>query len=87
MENIAEKEKIEVTENELEEMAKEESEKINIPVDKLIKYYKDSNRLETMVEEKVIKFLKENNKIKEVDPTVKNENSAKDSENKHEDVH
>ncbi|MBK7979066.1 MAG: trigger factor [Ignavibacteriae bacterium] len=87
LENIAEKEKIEVTENELEEMAKEESEKINIPVDKLIKYYKDSNRLETMVEEKVIKFLKENNKIKEVDPTVKNENSAKDSENKHEDVH
>jgi trigger factor len=71
MENIAEKEKIEVTDSDLEAMAKEEAEKVGIPVEKLINYYKDSNRQESMVEEKVLKFLKENNTIKEIDPDVK----------------
>ncbi|MBK8946375.1 MAG: trigger factor [Ignavibacteriae bacterium] len=71
LENIAEKEKIEVTEKELEDLAKEESEKINIPVEKLLKYYKDSNRGESLVEEKILNFLRENNKSKEVDPETK----------------
>ncbi|MFZ1291671.1 MAG: trigger factor [Melioribacteraceae bacterium] len=71
LENIAEKENIEVTEKELEDLAKEESEKINIPVEKLIKYYKDSNRIESLVEEKILKFLRENNTAKEVDPETK----------------
>ncbi|MCW8849769.1 MAG: hypothetical protein OQJ81_07305, partial [Melioribacteraceae bacterium] len=71
MENIAEKEKIEVTDSDLEELAKEEAEKVGIPADKLVKYYKDSNRKESMIEEKVFKFLKENNKVIEIDPDEK----------------
>ena len=71
MENIAEKEKIEVTDSDLEELAKEEAIKVGIPADKLIKYYKDSNRKDSMIEEKVFKFLKENNKVLEVDPDEK----------------
>ncbi len=71
MENIAEKEKIEVTDADLEELAKEEAEKVGIPVEKLVKYFKDSNRKESMIEEKVMKFLTENTKVKEVDPDEK----------------
>ena len=71
MENIAEKEKIEVTDSDLEELAKEEALKVGIPADKLIKYYKDSNRKESMIEEKVFKFLKDNNKVIEIDPDEK----------------
>ena len=71
LENIAEKEKIEVTDADLEELAKEEAEKVGIPAEKLINYYKDSNRKESMIEEKVLKFLKENNKVVEVDPEEK----------------
>ena len=71
MENIAEKEKIEVTDADLEDAAKEEAEKIGIPVEKLVKYYKDTNRKDSLIEEKVYKFLKENNKAVEVDPDEK----------------
>lgn len=71
MENIAAKEKIEVTDADLEETAKEEAEKIGIPVEKLVKYYKDTNRKDSLIEEKVYKFLKENNKAVEVDPDEK----------------
>lgn len=92
LENIAEKEKIEVTDAELEELAKEESEKINIPVEKLLKYYKDSNRSESLVEEKILKFIRENNKAKEVDPETKakeakskKETKTKEKENPDED--
>lgn len=67
MESIAKKENIEVTDADLEKLAKEESEKISIPVDKLIKYYKDSNKKSSMIEEKVFEFLKENNTVKEID--------------------
>lgn len=95
MESIAETEKIEVTDQDLEEVAKEEAEKVGIPMEKLVKYYKDSNRKESMVEEKVFEFLKANTKIKEVDPDekakeakekrkseLKSKKSAKKSENK-----
>lgn len=71
MENIAEKEKLEVTDAELEELASKEAEKIGLPVEKLVNYYKESNRKEAMIEEKVFKFLKENNTVKEVDPEEK----------------
>ncbi|MCB9206574.1 MAG: trigger factor [Ignavibacteriales bacterium] len=94
LENIAEKENISVTDEDLEKLANEEAEKVGIPVEKLIKYYKDSNRQESMIEEKVINFLKENNKAKEVDPEVKakeakekkeKETKAKESAKKSED--
>ncbi len=92
MENIAAKEKIEVTDADLEETAKEEAEKIGIPVEKLVKYYKDTNRKDSLIEEKVYKFLKENNKAVEVDPDekakeakLKKEKEAKESKKKSED--
>jgi trigger factor len=92
MENIATKEKIEVTDADLEETAKEEAEKIGIPVEKLVKYYKDTNRKDSLIEEKVYKFLKENNKAVEVDPDekakeakLKKEKEAKESKKKSED--
>ncbi len=94
MENIAEKEKIEVIDADLEEVAKEEAEKIGIPVEKLVKYYKDTNRKESLIEEKVYKFLKENNKAVEVDPDEKakeakakkeKESKAKETKKKSED--
>ncbi len=71
LENIAEKENIEVTDSDLEEIAKEEAEKVGIPVENLVKYFKDSNRKESLLEEKVMKFLKENNKVVEIDPDEK----------------
>ena len=82
MENIAEKEKIEVTDSDLEELAKEEAEKIGIPADKLVKYYKDSNRKESMIEEKVFKFLKDNNKVIEIDPDEKAKKAKAEKEKK-----
>ncbi|MCB9218818.1 MAG: trigger factor [Ignavibacteriales bacterium] len=94
LENIAEKENISVTDEDLVKLANAEAEKVGIPVEKLIKYYKDSNRQESMIEEKVINFLKENNKAKEVDPEVKakeakekkeKETKAKESAKKSED--
>jgi len=90
LENIAEKEKIEVNDADLEVLAKAESEKIGIPVEKLVKYYKDSNRTEALLEEKIMNFLKENNTAIETDPNKKVEEAKKektkesqaDSENK-----
>jgi len=81
LENIAEKEKIEVTDSDLEELAKVEAEKVGIPAEKLVNYYKDSNRKESMVEEKVLKFLHDNNTVIEVDPDVKAK-EKKDKESK-----
>lgn len=71
MEAIAEKENIQVEDEDLEKIAEEEAKKTGIPVDKLVKYYKDSNRNVALLEEKVINFLKENAKIKEVDADKK----------------
>ena len=65
---IQKKEKIEVTDQELEELAKQDSEKTGLPVDKLLNYYKSSNQLERMLDKKTFDFLKMNNKIQRVDP-------------------
>ena len=95
MENIAEKENLEVTDDDLKKLAETEAEKVGIPADKLVKYYKDSNRKESMIEEKVFEFLKQNTKIKEIDADekakeakekrkseIKSKKSEKKSENK-----
>ena len=71
LESLAETENIKVDENELEEIAKQESEKTGISVEKLMKYYKDTNRNDVLLEDKVVNFLKENNKVKEVDADEK----------------
>lgn len=65
---IQKKEKIEVTDQELEELAKQDSEKTGLPVDKLLNYYKSSNQVERMLDKKTFDFLKMNNEIQRLDP-------------------
>ena len=65
---IQKKEKIGVTDQELEELAKQDSEKTGLPIDKLLNYYKSSNQVERMLDKKTFDFLKMNNEIKKVDP-------------------
>jgi trigger factor len=65
---IQKKEKIEVTDQELEELANQDSEKTGLPIDKLLNYYKSSNQVERMLDKKTFDFLKMNNEIKKVDP-------------------
>ncbi len=76
-ENIARIEKIEVTDDDLKELAEKEAENTGISVDKLIKYYKDSNRADAMLDEKIIGYLKENNEIEEFDPSKEAEGEEK----------
>ena len=65
---IQKKEKIEVTDKELEELAAVDAEKTGLPVDKLINYYKSSNQVERMLDKKLFDFLREKNEIKKVNP-------------------
>lgn len=65
---IQKKEKIEVTDQELEELARVDAEKTGLPIDKLINYYKSSNQVERMLDKKLFDLLKEKNEIKKVDP-------------------
>ena len=65
---IQKKENLEVTDSELEELAKQDSEKTGLPVDKLLNYYKSSNHTERMLDKKIFDFLKMNNEIKRVNP-------------------
>ena len=65
---IQKKEKLEITEKDLEELAAKDAEKTGLPVDKLINYYKSSNQAERMLDAKLFDFLKEKNEIKKVDP-------------------
>jgi len=65
---ILKKEKLEVSDSELEEQAKADAEKTGLPIDKLMNYYKSSNQLERMLDKKLFDFLKEKNEIKKVNP-------------------
>lgn len=65
---IIKKEKLEVTEDELRELAQKDSEKTGLPVEKLINYYKSSNQSERSLDSKLFDYLKQNNKIVKVDP-------------------
>lgn len=65
---ILKKEKIEVTDKELEELAVKDAEKTGLSVEKLINYYKSSNQIQRMIDKKLLDFFKEKNEIKKVDP-------------------
>ncbi len=65
---IQKKEKLEVGEDELKELAEKDAEKTGIAVDKLLNYYKSSNYGERLIDNKLFDFLKEKNNIKNVDP-------------------
>ncbi len=79
LENIAEKENIEVSDSDLENLAKEESAKTGISVEKLVKFYNDTNRKEALLEDKVIDFLKKNNTVREVDSSAKKTEDSKEN--------
>ncbi len=65
---IMKKEKIEVTESELEEMAKKDAEKTGLSVEKLLNYYKTSKQNDKTLDKKLFDFLKEKNNIERVNP-------------------
>lgn len=65
---IIKNENIEVTDDELTELAQKDSERTGISIDKLINYYKSSNQVERELDKKLFDFLKTNNNIKKVDP-------------------
>jgi trigger factor len=65
---ILKKEKLEVADKELEELAAKDAEKTGLPIDKLMNYYKSSNQMERMLDQKLFDFLKEKNDIKKVNP-------------------
>jgi len=81
---ILKKEKLEVTDGDLEELAKKDAEKTGLPVEKLVSYYKTSQQSERFLDKKLLDFLKEKNNISKVDPeklaqTEKEENNEKSS--------
>lgn len=55
---ILKKEKIEVTDKELEELAAKDAEKTGLSVEKLINYYKSSNQIQRMIDKKLLDFFK-----------------------------
>lgn len=72
-------ENLQVSEDELMELAKAESEKTGLPVEKLLNYYKSSNQAEKNLDKKLFDFLKENNQIKKVDPEKFNKKAEADN--------
>ncbi len=80
--DIIKKEKLEVSDSDLEELAKKDSEKTGLPVEKLMNYYKSSQQSERFLDKKLFDFLKEKNNISKVDPkklakTEKEDNNEK----------
>lgn len=65
---IIRKEKLEVSEDEMLELAQKDSEKTGLPVEKLLNYYKSSNQTERSLDTKLFNYLKQNNTINKVDP-------------------
>jgi trigger factor len=65
---ILKKEGIEVTDDELKELAKNDSVKTGLPEEKLINYYKSSNMIEKLSDKKLFEFLKSKTIIKKVKP-------------------
>jgi FKBP-type peptidyl-prolyl cis-trans isomerase (trigger factor) len=80
MENLAKKENIAVSDDDLKEIAEKEAVEIGISAEKLLKYYKDTNKSQTLLEDKVIDFLKKNNNIKEVNTTENQETTNTEGE-------
>ena len=74
---IQKKEKLEVAEETLKELAKKEAVTTGLSEEKLLNYYKSSNYQNTLLDQKLFEFLKEKNTIKKVDPEKYSENEEK----------
>ncbi len=66
-EAIIKKEKLEVSDEELNELAKKDAEETGISVDKLLNYYKSSNAGAKLLDKKMFDFLREKNTITKVE--------------------
>jgi len=77
---ILKKEKLEISDKDLEELAAKDAEKTGLPVDKLINYYKSSNQMERMLDQKLFDFLKEKNEIKKVNPETLSKKQKEEKE-------
>ena len=77
---IQKKENLEVTDQELEVLAKADAEKTGLPVDKLMNYYKSSNQVERMLDKKLFDFLRDKNEIKRVDPETLSKKQKEEKE-------
>jgi len=76
---IQKKEKLEVDEETLKDLAKKEAVTTGLSEEKLLNYYKSSNYQNTLLDQKLFEFLKEKNTIKKIDP----EEYSKKQENLH----
>jgi len=76
---IQKKENINITDDDLKELAEKDAEKTGIDIEKLMNYYKSSNYNEKLIDKKLFDFLKENNKIKNVDPEKYSKTESKES--------
>lgn len=65
---IQNKENLEFSEDEINDLAAKDAEKTGIAIDKLINYYKSSNVADKLVDKKLFDFLKEKNNIVKVAP-------------------
>ncbi len=65
---IQKKENIQVTDEDLQELVKQDAVKTGLPEDKLMAYYKSSGYNERMLDKKLFDFLKEKNTIKKIEP-------------------
>ena len=77
---ILKKEKLEISDKDLEELAAKDAEKTGLPVDKLINYYKSSNQMERMLDQKLFDFLKEKNEINKVNPETLSKKQKEEKE-------
>jgi trigger factor len=62
------KENLQITDEEINELAKIDAEKTGISIDKLLNYYKGQNYTEKLLDKKLFEFLEKNNTITRVDP-------------------
>ena len=76
---IIKKENLDVPDEELREMAKNDAEKSGLTEDKLFSYYKSSNYKEQLLDKKLFDFLKMNNQIKKVDKETLEKKEAKEN--------
>ncbi len=76
---IEKKEKIEVDEETLKELAKKEAVSTGLSEEKLLNYYKSPNYQNTLLDQKLFEFLKEKNTIKKVAPEKYSQKEEKDS--------
>lgn len=76
---IVKKENIDIPDEELKELAKQDAEKSGLTEDKLFSYYKSSNYKEKLIDKKLFDFLKMNNNIKKVDKEILEKKKEKEN--------